>query len=145
MNVAFRDFNVFQRESNLGQESVDKNTIQKKLESTAGAEKSPSWCDSQTNNYADSELNFEPNSACKKTAVFQNTKMADYKPQNTLHKNSTASLGHLNRLDQEATTPITDLQEHEELETKVDQDIELPVGSHNSMSSQHDESQQALR
>jgi hypothetical protein len=29
--------------------------------------------------YVENEFDFVPNSACKKTAVFENTKMADFK------------------------------------------------------------------
>ena len=35
--------------------------------------------DSQMKQFEENEFEFTPNSACKKTAVFQNVKMADYK------------------------------------------------------------------
>ena len=49
--------------------------------------------------YEESEFEFMPNSACKKTAVFQNTKMADYREkdegQKELEQQRTADRGDL--------------------------------------------------
>lgn len=110
LSLACGDINVFQRESDIRKDSLDHDTLQKY--GMKGAEEhSPSWCDSQIKQYGESEFHFEPNSACKKTAVFQSTKMADYQPKETLHKNSTASLGQLSRIEKEgSSTYINDSQ-----------------------------------